>query len=58
MKITGVIVETLLEPDSETYSKYVVFENGKKVIYIVVLRSIYGILLSVLLFYKKFLGDL
>ena len=32
MKIIGVNVDMLLELDSETYSKHVVFENGKKVI--------------------------
>ena len=32
--------------DSETYRKYVVFENGNKVIYVVVLREIYLMLVS------------
>ena len=35
-----------------------VFENGKKVIYVVVLREIYGILVVLLLFYKGFCRDL
>ena len=35
-----------------------VFENGKKVFYVVVLRAIYGILVALLLFYKKYIGDL
>ena len=45
-KITGVLVEMILELDSETYSKRVVYENGKEVIYVVVLRSIYGMILE------------
>ena len=57
-KITGVLVEMILELDSETYSKRVVYENGKEVIYVVVLRSIYGIFVASILFYKKFCGDL
>ena len=51
------LVDMLLELDSETYSKHVVFENGKKVIHIDVLRAIYGILLTQILFYKTFSGD-
>ena len=58
MKITGVLVEILLELDSETCSNHVVFENKKKVIYGVVLKSIYGMLVALLLFYKKFCRDL
>ena len=34
LKIIGALVDMLLELDSETYSKHVVFENGKKLIYI------------------------
>ena len=48
----------ILEMDSETYSNHMVFENGKKVIYVVVLREIYGILVVLLLFYKGFCRDL
>ena len=44
--------------DGETYSNHVVFEKGKKVIYNVLLRSIYGMLVASLLFYEKFCGDL
>ena len=46
MKTICMLVDMLLELDSETYSKHVVFENGKKVIHIDVLRVIYGILLT------------
>ena len=34
------------------------FENGKKVIYVFVLRVIYGMLVTVLLLYKKLCGYL
>ena len=50
MMITGVLVDMLLELGSDTYRKYVVFENGKKVIYVVVLREIYGTLVAAPLF--------
>ena len=34
-KITSVLVDMLLELDSEICSKHVIFENGEEVIYIV-----------------------
>ena len=48
----------ILELDSETYSKLLVFENGKEVIYVVVLREIFVIIIEEILFYKNFYGDL
>ena len=58
MKITGVLVDILVKMDSETYRKNVIFENEKKVIYIVVFRTIYGTLVAGILCYKKFCGEL
>ena len=58
MKITGALVDLLVKIAPDTYSKYVVFENGKRVIYVVVLRAIYGMLDASLLWYKKFRRDL
>ena len=58
MKITGVLVDLLVELDSETYGPYVVFENGKKVLYVEVLRGLYGMLIAALLFYRQFRKDL
>ena len=47
MKIPGVLVDMILGLDSETHSKNVVFENGKKLIYSVVLSAIYGTIAAV-----------
>ena len=58
MKINGDMVDMLLELDTALYSQYVVYENGIKVIYVEVLRAIYGMLHSALLFYKMFRTDL
>ena len=58
IQITGVLVDMLLGLDRNTYSKHVVLLNGNKVIYVVVLTSIYGILVAGLLFYKNFRGHL
>jgi hypothetical protein len=58
MKITGVLVDLLIELSPEVYGKYVVYENGKKVIYVQVIKALYGMLKAALLWYQKFKGDL
>ena len=58
MKITGVLVELLVDLAPEIYGPHVVFDNGKKVLYVQVLRALYGMLLSALLWYKQFKSDL
>ena len=58
MKTIGVLVDIPVELYSETKRKQVVFEHGKKLVHVVVLRSVYGMLVASLLFYKKYLGDL
>lgn len=58
MKITGVLVDLLIEIDSNTYGPYVVYEKGRKVLYVRVLRAIYGMLIAALLWYKTFRKDL
>ena len=58
MKMTGELVDVLLKLDYELYSPYVVMEKGKKVIYMVVERAIYGMIISPMLWYKKLRGDL
>src|SRR5210317_442834 len=57
MKITGALVNILTDLDPE-YRKFVVMEKGKRLIYTVVLRAIYGMLQSSLLWYNQFRGDL
>eukprot|EP00980_Cylindrotheca_fusiformis_P010264 scaffold2279_cov88-Cylindrotheca_fusiformis.AAC.1 len=58
MKITGVLVDLLVDLDPHTYKNFVVFENGKKVVYVAVLKAIYGMLQAALLWYQKFRKDL
>jgi len=57
MKITGILVRYMIKLDPR-YRDYVVYENGKRVIYVVVLKAIYGMLVAGLLFYKKLKKDL
>ena len=58
MKITGVLVDILIKLAPETYGPYAVFENGKKVLYLEVLRALYGMLVAALLWYKTLRRDL
>ena len=58
MKITGVLVDILLDKNPVRYKDYVVYENGKKVIYVELMRALYGMINASLLWYKKFRGDL
>jgi hypothetical protein len=58
MKITGVLVNMLVNINPELYGAAVVMENQKKVIYVEVLKAIYGMLEAALLWYKTFRKDL
>ena len=54
MKITGVLVDMLVQISPEIYGPFVVYEKGCKVLYVQVLQAIYGMLQAALLWYKKF----
>ena len=58
MKITGVLVDMLVELSPEECGPYVVIENGKKVLCVRILKALYGMLAAALLWYKKFRKDL
>ena len=58
MKITGVLVDMLVELNPELYGPYVVYEKNRKVLYVQVMRAIYGMLEAALLWYKKFRKEL
>ncbi len=60
MKITGVLVDMLVELNPELYGPYVVYEKNRrnKVLYVQVMRAIYGMLEAAILWYKKFRGEL
>ena len=58
MKITGVLVDLLVEMSPEVYGPYVVCNNGRKVLYVQVLRALYGMLKAALMWYEKFRKDL
>jgi hypothetical protein len=58
MKILGPLVTMLTELDPELYSKYVVEENNNEILYVQLLKALYGTLQATLLFYKKLRKDL
>jgi hypothetical protein len=58
MKITGVLVDMLFNINLEFYRPAVVVENRKEVLYVEVLKAIYGMLEAALLWYKTFRKDL
>ena len=58
MKITGVLVDLLVELSPETHADFVVLEKGKKVLCVQVKRAICGMLQSALLWHEQFRRDL
>ena len=57
MKITGVLVDLLVSLDAALYGPHVVFEKGRKVLYVQVLHPIYGMLIAALRWYQHFKKD-
>ena len=53
MKFEGEFVEIMCEVNPE-YEKFVIYENGKKVLYVLILKSVYGMIDSALLWYDLF----
>jgi hypothetical protein len=58
MKLTGILLDLLVELSPELYGPYVVLESGKRVLYLQVLRALYGMLVAALLWYRQFRQDL
>ena len=57
MKIRGALVDILCEMDP-SYKDYVVQEGNQSVLYMHIIKAIYGLLVSAMLFYKKLAADL
>ena len=53
VRFEGEMVEKLLEIDHEMYASYVTVENGKKVMYVELLKALYGTLRAARLFWEK-----
>ena len=58
MKVSGELAKILVEVDPTTYGPYLTEEKGVPVIYLKVIKAIYGQIKSVLLFYRRLRRDL
>ena len=58
MTMRGKLSELVVNMDPEVYMKYIVMEKGKMVLYVQILKVLYGCLRSALLFCNKLLVDL
>ena len=59
MKIRGILVEYLCAFAYEKYAKFVRRDKkGEKVLYVMMLKALYGMLIASLLYYKKFVRDI
>ena len=58
MKIHGKLAKLLVEMEPKVYGPFLIQQSGGKVLYVKVLKAIYGILQSALLFYNKLWKDL
>ena len=57
MRIRGPLVDILCEMDPN-YERYVVTERGKRVLYVHIIKALYGLMVSAMLFYNKLKADL
>ena len=58
MKVRGLLVEWLVVLNTALYENKVVYENGCKVLYLEILRAVYGMLIASILWYRKLKNDL
>jgi hypothetical protein len=58
VRFTGTMVDQLLKIDPEMYEPYVVYEGKQKVLYVELLKALYGTLRAARLFWEKLSGKL
>lgn len=58
MKKRGILVNCLIELFPGVYENYVTYEGKSKVVFVEMLMALYGMLVSTVLFYKKFQKDI
>ena len=58
MKFRDEMVDYMVAANPDRYAEYVEYENGKKVLYVRLLKALYGCIQSALLWYKLFTGKL
>jgi hypothetical protein len=58
MKLEGVMAEVIRKIDPKQYEKHTVYEQGKPVIYVILLKALYGTLQAALLFWENLSSQL
>jgi hypothetical protein len=58
MKLEGVMAEIIQKIDPGQYKKHTVYKRGKPVIYVILLKALYGTLQAALLFWKNLSSQL
>ena len=58
MKIRGRLIDMLLEIDFEKYSPFVYENEKERILYVVLKKALYGMLMASILYYKKFKKDI
>jgi hypothetical protein len=58
LKVKGKLADLLISVSPEIYGPYATKENGVTVLYLEILRALYGMIKSPLLFYRKLVKDL
>ena len=58
MRLEGTMAQLLIKLDPSLYKKYTVIENGKPVLYLLMLKALYGTLRAALLFWQKLTNKL
>jgi hypothetical protein len=58
MKIRGQLVDILLELCPGVYNDYAIDERKHKIMYVRMLKALYGMLISSILYWKKFRKDI
>ncbi len=58
MKMVGTLAELMVKTNSKMYQQYVILEKGNSVLYLRLQKTLYGMMKSVLLFYRKLVLEL
>ena len=58
MRLEGTLAELLVKCDPKLYRQYVVTENNKPVLYIELIKALYGTLRAALIFWRKLTSNL
>jgi hypothetical protein len=58
MKMVGTLAELMVKTNPKMYRQCIVLEKGRSVIYLRLQKALYGMMKSVLLFYRKLVSEL